>query len=130
MNRAILFAALLSAALAPPAAMAQARGGKPGTAVPSGIAIDRAFLLGRWTDDGDCAHAVRFLADGAFVTHEGARGLWRLQGSRLTLSGSSTLILRLVPLDRDTIQVINPDGSLGLSTRCPGEGGAVPADVA
>ena len=129
MKRTLLLAALSFAALVTPAAMTQASG-KPGTAAPARIAIDRAFLIGRWTDDGDCAHAVRLLADGAFVTHEGARGHWRLQGSRLTLSGRSTMVLRLVPLDRDTIRVINPDGSSGRATRCPGEGGAAPSDLA
>jgi hypothetical protein len=128
----MLVAALLAAMVAPSAAFARFEGDNPAPP-PAGarIVIDSAFIVGRWTDDEDCGHAVRFLADGAFVTLEGTSGMWRLDGDRLTLSGSGTITLGLVPLDQDTMEVINPDGTVGRSTRCPGDPGATPAlDIA
>lgn len=80
--------------------------------------LDRAYVVGRWTDNGDCGVAAEFAADGRFFANNGAQGLWNLQGDRLTMTGSSTLTLQIVPIDQDTMNVVNPDGSLGRSTRC------------
>jgi hypothetical protein len=85
---------------------------------PAATAIDSEFMIGRWTDDGNCADAVEFAADGVFRTPEGTIGSWLLEGDRLTVSGTSTLTMRIVPVDDDTINVINPDGGQGRSTRC------------
>jgi hypothetical protein len=92
-----------------------------GDAVPAaagGVTLDRAYVAGRWTDNGDCSVAVDFGLDGRFSANNGAGGLWNLDGDRLTMSGSSTLTLQIVPIDQDTMNVVNPDGSLGRSTRC------------
>ena len=110
----ILAAAALIAAPTAAAATATAAVAQAGAA----IAVDRDFLIGRWTDNGDCSVAVTFAGDGRFITHDGRAGLWHLEGDRLTMTGQSTLVLRIVPIDRDTINVINPDGTLGRSTRC------------
>jgi hypothetical protein len=80
--------------------------------------VDRAYVVGRWTDNNDCSNAVDFRSDGRFVTSENAEGLWNLDGDRLTMTGSSTLTLRIVPIDQDTMNVVNPNGALGRSTRC------------
>lgn len=96
----------------------------------SGGAIDRGYVIGRWTDNGDCADAVAIRPDGVFRASNGNEGLWHLADDRLTLQGESTLTLRIVPVDRDTMDVINPDDSRGRSTRCPGgedDGGDAPA---
>ena len=106
---ALIAAPAAAAAATATAAVAQAR---------EAIAVDRDFLIGRWTDNNDCSVAVTFAGDGRFVTHDGRAGLWHLEGDRLTMTGQATLVLRIVPIDRDTINVINPDGSLGRSTRC------------
>ena len=102
---------------------AQGDGDKPdsGTipASSSGApALDRAYIVGRWTDNDDCGVAAEFAADGRFFANNGAQGLWNLQGDRLTMTGSSTLTLQIVPIDQNTMNVVNPDGSLGRSTRC------------
>ncbi len=101
-----------------------AAGGKDpaagGGAIPAGaggIVLDRAFLTGRWTDS-DCSAAVEFLDDGRFITHRGAEGLWHLAGNRLTLQGDRTVTMELDPVDRNVMNVVNEDGSLGRSTRC------------
>ncbi|HEY5710558.1 MAG TPA: hypothetical protein VIT38_01585 [Allosphingosinicella sp.] len=82
------------------------------------LSVDEEFLIGRWTDDGNCGDAVEFAEDGVFHTPEGAVGSWSLNGDRLTVSGTGTLTMRIVPVDDDTIDVINPDGGQGRSTRC------------
>jgi hypothetical protein len=88
--------------------------------------LDRAYLVGFWTEDGDCANAVHFAADGRFITANGGTGRWRLAGNRLTMTGSATIAVRIVPVDRDRVDVINPNGSIGHSTRCAGPN---PADA-
>jgi hypothetical protein len=61
---------------------------------------------------------VAFTANGGFRASNGTVGNWSLSADRVTLSGSSTLVLQMVPVSRDRVLVINPDGSLGKSTRC------------
>ena len=87
-------------------------------AAAGGAALDRNYIVGRWTDNGDCSVAVEFGMDGRFTANTGAGGLWNLDGDRLTMSGSETLTLQIVPIDQNTMNVVNPDGSLGRSTRC------------
>ncbi len=82
------------------------------------VTLDRAYVMGRWTDDGDCGNAVEFGSDGRFTAANGAGGLWHLAGDQLTMTGSGTLTLQIVPIDQNTMNVVNPDGSLGRSTRC------------
>jgi hypothetical protein len=92
-----------------------------GGAVPASsgtIRLDRTFLLGRWTDDNDCDNVIEFNQDGGFVAANGGTGLWNLDGDRLTMTGNQTATLRVVPIDQNTMTVINADGSLGRSTRC------------
>jgi len=93
-----------------------AGGGTPAAA--GAITPNRAYIAGRRTDDGNCAVAVEFAPDGRFITHDGGGGLWHLQGDRLTMTGERTLQLQIVPIDQNTMNVVNPDGSLGRSTRC------------
>lgn len=101
---------------------AEAAGGKDDAGAPGAATLDRAFLVGRWTDDGNCSTTgptvAEFRSDGRFVAANGTGGLWNLAGDRLTLTGSSTLTLQVVPIDQNTMTVVNPDGSLGRSTRC------------
>lgn len=80
--------------------------------------LDRAYVTGRWSDKGDCTDVVEFTADGRFVTADGRGGLWNLQGDELTMSGNGTITFRIVPVDQNTMTVVNADGSLGRSTRC------------
>jgi hypothetical protein len=106
---------------AAPAADAGGKLNEGGGAVPaaaSGVVLDRTFIMGRWTDNEDCDNAIEFTQDGRFITAQGRGGLWNLDGDRLTLSGRDTGTMRIVPIDQDTITVVNEDGSLGRSTRC------------
>lgn len=105
-------AAALLLALPAASAVAQAHG------KASAIQVDETFLVGRWTDDGDCADAVEFDADGTFVASNGGGGDWSLHGNALTISGTATLTMRILPVDHDTILVVGSDGAAGRSTRC------------
>lgn len=92
-----------------------------GGAVPAAsgtVQLDRTYLMGRWTDDEDCSNVIEFAQDGRFIAANGGTGLWNLDGDRLTMSGRATATLRIVPIDQDTMTVVNADGSLGRSTRC------------
>ncbi len=103
------------------ASAGSATGGKEtGGAAPSGEtpALTRSYVVGRWTDSEDCSTAVAFNQDGRFQTAQGTGGLWVLDGDQLILQGDQRASLRLMPIDQDTMSVINEDGSLGRSTRC------------
>ena len=82
------------------------------------IRVSRAFLVGAWTDDGDCGHAIEFLGDGRFFGAGGLSGIWQLEGAELTMAADNILTVRIVPLDRDRMGVIGPDGALGQVPRC------------
>lgn len=84
---------------------------------PNGpVQPDEAYLVGRWTSDGACGST--FDSDGSFTAIDGGRGLWSMAGDRLTLTGNSTLVLQVVPIDTNTMTLVNPDGSLIRATRC------------
>ena len=93
-------------------------GGGAVPAASSSVQLDRTYVMGRWTDDGDCDNVIEFTQDGRFIAGNGGTGLWNLDGDRLTMSGRATATLRIVPIDQDTMTVVNADGSLGRSTRC------------
>lgn len=80
-----------------------------------------AFLVGRWTDNGDCARYVIFRGDGTFRSHAGSEGSWRLVRDQLTLTprGGRPAVLRATVLAQGRIAIVNPDGSRGVSERCP-----------
>jgi hypothetical protein len=76
-------------------------------------------LVGRWSDSGDCGKYVVFRADGTFRAPTGGEGSWRLTRGRLTMTGGGTTrILTVRRLDTTTLEIVNPDGSLGSSRRC------------
>ena len=88
-----------------------------GASAATAPALDRAFMVGRWTDNGDCGNATEFGENGQFQTAFGASGQWSLAGDRLTLAGAQTLTMQVV-VDQGTVDIVNPDGSRGRSTRC------------
>lgn len=89
---------------------------------PAGFAartIDRGFIVGAWTDSEDCAAAIAFAEDGTFVLPDGAEGEWELVGDDLTMSGEGgETRVTIIPLDPDTMEVIDTEGGHGRSTRC------------
>jgi hypothetical protein len=115
----ILAAGALALA-AMPAAAVPAQLGKPGgesEGLVETVSLSRSFMVGAWTDDGDCDHAVEFLGDGRYFA-SGSGGMWQLDGHELTLTSDNILVIQVVPIDHDTIGVIGEDGSVGQSTRC------------
>ena len=82
--------------------------------------VDRAFLIGRWTDARDCRESGQFTADGHYTNTAGQSAAWTLEGDQLTLTfqGAQPRTLRVSAADQNTLNVVNPDGSAGRSTRC------------
>lgn len=76
-------------------------------------------LIGRWADDANCATFIQIHADGTFRSYTGGTGGWRLEGDQLHLSGDGgTFTLAIQAYDGRSMQVVNPDGSVGRSIRC------------
>lgn len=83
------------------------------------VIIDRAYLLGRWTDTGNCDNATDFSPDGRFRGFDGTIGIWNVAADRLTVTTAQrTVTMQIVPVDQNRLTVVNADGSLGQSTRC------------
>jgi hypothetical protein len=103
----------------------EAADAKPADAAPANAAadaggsatLDRAYLVGRWTDDGDCTAVTEFRADGTFLYPWGDTGQWTLAGDQLTLAGnSSPFTIRVI--DRNTLERTSAGGTPHRSTRC------------
>jgi hypothetical protein len=121
-------AALLAFALAGPAGAAQVR---PDAGLAR-VAVDRDFLVGSWSDSGsgDCSATVAFGGDGTFATAEGDEGVWNLSGDSLTLTGAAgSRTVTIIPIDRDTMEVVGENGAHDRSTRCAGDLGNVHFDT-
>jgi len=122
--RAACAASLLAFALSAPAAHAQFT--QDDSAATPRVTIDRNFLIGTWSSAGDCTTTVAFTADGGYATADGLQGQWSLAGDTLTLQGEAgSATLTIVPIDRNTMEVIGEDGSHDRSTRCAGHVGDV-----
>jgi hypothetical protein len=83
-----------------------------------GAGVTRDFLFGRWTDDGNCANVIDFLADGRFRLTAGGEGRWTLEGGSLTFIGNTTITARIARIDANTITLTHTNGNVGRSTRC------------
>ena len=90
----------------------------PLAATVQAIQVTPSFLVGRWTDTGDCTNAVDFFADGTFRTTSNATGRWTLQGNRLSFIGDRTIRTTIRATSRDAITLTHDDGAVGGSTRC------------
>ena len=125
--KSVRVASLLAVLVSGPPAFAQSILDN-GTGTP-GVPVDRNFIIGTWSDSGDCSTAVAFAADGGYATADGLEGQWSLAGDRLTLSGEGgATSLTIIPIDRDTMEVVGEDGSHDRSTRCAGMIGDVQVD--
>ena len=79
--------------------------------------LDRAYLVGRWSDDGDCSAATEFRADGTFLFPWGDTGQWTLAGDQLTLTGNThPFTIRVI--DANTLERTAAGGTPRRVTRC------------
>ena len=77
--------------------------------------INRSFLVGRWTDNGNCNPAsVEFKNDGIYTMYDGGWSRWTLEGDTLSM-GSSQMKVRGNGRNR-LFHFI--DGKFGQSIRC------------
>lgn len=110
---------------AAPANETTGAGVKPADAAPANTAadaggsatLDHAYMVGRWTDDGDCTAVTEFRADGSFLYPWGDTGQWTLAGDQLTLAGNpSPFTVRAI--DRNTLERTGAGGTPHRATRC------------
>jgi len=88
-------------------------------AAPSPPVMNADYLVGRWTDEGNCDAAHEFTADGRFIAADGGSGTWVLEGDQLTASGpGGSATVRVAAIDQNTMSGATPDGQTGTSTRC------------
>jgi hypothetical protein len=118
-GRGFAAAWMIGAALAAAPLAAQTGSADPRLTPAPGIKVDGDFLVGVWSDKPDCSMRTAFHSDGRFVNQDGSRGTWLMDGDVLTLTGTNTISVRVVPQSREEITVVNADGSLGYSRRCP-----------
>jgi hypothetical protein len=90
-----------------------------GAGGPPGAAVDPAYLVGRWGDEGSCASMIEFFPNGTFRAANGGRGNWRIEGDRLIFSGAGRAItLRLRIISQDVVIGTDANGAGGRSQRC------------
>lgn len=118
----IAFVCLALAACSQPSAPETVGDATGVTEAPAGAgSITREALLGAWGDNGDCTKLITFKDDGTFDSYSGMSGTWTLNGDSLTLSGSGgDFLLRVASGGENTLMIGQPDGSFGVSQRCPG----------
>jgi hypothetical protein len=86
---------------------------------PNVVVLDRDFLVGRWSDDGNCASTSEFFADGRWTAANGGTGNWSLVGNQLVVTGpSGAASVQVTAVDRNVMALQTPDGTTGRSTRC------------
>ena len=108
--------ALFAPIFAPLAAQAPAAASRLRPA--PGLRVDAAYLVGSWSDREDCGQRIEFRRDGRFLNPDGTSGTWQLNGDALSLTGTRTIVIRLVPRTRNETIVVQSNGSLGYSQRC------------
>ena len=118
MGKFIIAAAIASGLTGAPAA-GQTPAAVSQLAAAPGIRVSADFMTGAWSDREDCRQAIEFRRDGQFLNPDGSRGSWRLEGDVLTFTGSRVITVRLVPRSRNETIVVQADGTLGYSRRCP-----------
>lgn len=104
-----------------PAAQLQQIADKPSAdAAPTHGTVSPHMLIGRWGDNGDCSKDIVFAPNGTFLSYTGGTGQWALDNDVMTMSGpNGTYQVRVSIIDGNTLRVLNPDGSIGTSQRCP-----------
>jgi uncharacterized cupin superfamily protein len=79
--------------------------------------LDRTFLVGRWSETGDCADATEFRADGSFVFPWGTGGTWQFEGDPPHAEHQHRLY---APhrISQDQLDAVSPGGSVHHNKRC------------
>ena len=117
---AIQTGALANAMGPPPAPSQESAPPAADTGPPAAPVLDQAYLVGRWSDSGDCNQVFEFTADGRFFAADSAgAGDWRLDGDQLTASGpGGAVTMRVAPIDQNTMTVTNAEGQTSNPIRC------------
>jgi len=79
--------------------------------------LTRDYIVGRWTNTGDCADAIEFRGDGSMAGPFGEDARWELRGDQLFMVGNPDP-LRIVVVDERTMTTTGPSGNQRRATRC------------
>lgn len=86
------------------------------------LPVTAEALVGRWGDNGDCAHFLILRGDGTFRSWTGGEGRWSFRRGELVLTGAGPSTTRRVErIDRAHIRLTG-GGASGISQRCPAPG--------
>ena len=101
-------------------APAQPAGGA-NVAAPAGegasASLSRDYIVGRWTETGDCADAIEFRADGSLIGPFGESARWELRGNELYMvDNPEPLVVTVV--DANTMETVHTGGRTRRPTRC------------
>jgi hypothetical protein len=77
---------------AAPAAVNDAAPAAGNQAAAAAGGLDRAFIVGRWTETDNCEETVEFRADGTMLMPWGEEARWELTGNTLTMVGNPQAI--------------------------------------
>lgn len=108
-----------AAGTAAPANAADAVPPAAGNTASTGPAPTRDYVVGRWTDTGNCADAIDFQADGTLVGPGGGGQTerWELNGNQLAMVGNP-MPLTVAVVDQNTMDTTNTQGRTRRVTRC------------
>lgn len=88
----------------------------PAAVAEAGKAPTKEFMVGKWGQDGDCALAVEFKADGSMV---GPVERWELNGAELTMVGLPQKMILSVVDDKTMESRLDGKEPADRLTRCP-----------
>ena len=98
-------------------AAAEPAGTAVAAATPAaGKAPTKEFMVGKWGQDGDCALAIDFKADGSMV---GPVDRWELNGAELTMVGLPQKMILSVVDDKTMESRLDGKEPPDRLTRCP-----------
>jgi hypothetical protein len=84
---------------------------------------DNYSIVGLWGDNGDCKQFILIRENGTFLSYTGGQGNWTLGNDQLTLVGAGgTVPMGVHWVDADHVDLVNANGSVGHSQRCPDNG--------
>ncbi len=87
----------------------------PGAALAKGDKPTREFMVGKWGENGDCALAIDFRADG---TTDGPFGNWNLEDGVLTMADAPQKVHLIVVDERTIDSKLDGQGASKMMTRC------------
>jgi hypothetical protein len=88
-----------------------------GNDVAGAGALNRAYMVGRWTETDNCEQTVEFRPDGSMLLPWGDEARWELEGNVLSMVGNPQVI-RLEVTGPGTMDATKESGTVQQWRRC------------